>query len=66
MVARNNIHGDTVLTHWFKEALTIMVQRLEVDKLTMIVVITQVYDVFDIVLDEVWKENLRVEILVVF
>jgi hypothetical protein len=40
---------DIVLTEFIQEYLTIMVQRFEVDRLTVIVVVAKVQDLRDVV-----------------
>ena len=57
----NNIHGNPILSKAIQKDLTIMTQRLEVDGLTIVVVVTKVNDLLDVMFIQIWKENFRIE-----
>jgi hypothetical protein len=61
VIAWNDIHVNIVFTEFIQEYLTIMVQRFEVDRLTVIVVVTKVQYLCDVVFEQVGKEHLTIE-----
>ena len=65
VVTRDDIHGDAILTQLIQEVFTIRTQGLEVDEPPVLVVIAEMKDMFDIVLKEIWEEDIRIEVLLV-
>jgi len=58
MVANDYIQLDTVLLAWFDEHLLESIESDIVDKLATINDITKMKDRLDVILNEIWEENL--------
>jgi hypothetical protein len=61
VVSWDDVHSDTIFAESIKKHFTVTVQFFEVDKPTILVVVAEMDYVLDVVLIEVWEENIFVE-----
>ena len=59
------VHSDAILSQLVEEVSAVSIQCLVVDETSMFQCIAEVHDVLDVVLQQVRKEYLRVEVILV-
>jgi hypothetical protein len=61
VVARNDIHSNTILPQSLKEHHAVGLQRLKVYELAIFIIISEMDDLLDSILVAVWEEYLFIE-----
>jgi hypothetical protein len=61
VITRDDVHSDTILTQFLKEVFAVSIQCLEVNKPTMLIVVTKVDDMLYPVLNKMGEEYIRVK-----
>jgi hypothetical protein len=66
VIPRDDIHSDTILSQFFKEVFAVSIQCLEVDKPSVLIVITQMNNMVNIILNEVREKYISVKLFLIF